>query len=263
MSAKPNLYIDMYKEIFEERVEGMGRRIDKIKSKNIKEGFIDRHLDLLSIDYCDVAIGEIILNLDNIKAKQYFYLSAKIQEVLFKKYDDKTIIVAPSFVTMNRYMKILLALISDNNSLVDSLAHLIGDRTKEEQEHGHPFSNNVGYAIKYILMNNYDKAKENIDILMSMKNQKDMSLRKEYVVVLKGIIDNDIETVNRGLKCMLEDYKKEREYKNSPNELFSIPVVGFAKLAIKQGIMINFNDSIAPKIMLENNNINYPEFSLI
>ncbi|MDT8717965.1 hypothetical protein IAI10_14970 [Clostridium sp. 19966] len=36
-------------------------------------------------------------------------MSSKIQKYIFLKYDDKSIKVSPSFITMNKYIKILTA----------------------------------------------------------------------------------------------------------------------------------------------------------
>ena len=263
MAKKSASYISVFPEIFQDCIDSIKNSQDKLMNKSVKEGFIDKHLNLLSLDYCDAAVGEFVLNSDLDKSKQYFYLSSKIQEYLFLKYDDKSIKVSPSFVTMNKYFKILTALISDNNVLVNSLAKLIGGRTKEELENGHPFTDNVGYIIKYIILEDYILARERIDLLEKAEDIKTKVFYRTYLKVLKGILETDTDSVNNGLQSMLEDYKKVREYKDLPEELFCIPVVGLAKLAVRQGISVNIDDPIAPRIMIEKQNIIYPEFNLI
>lgn len=257
-----NSYLNVLPEIFQKRKESIGKTINKIKTKSVKENFIDRHVSFLSLDYSTIAIGEWLLHHDVVATKQNFYLAAKIQEILFQKYDDKSMIVSSSFVNMSSYLKLLPALISDSNQIIDSLAKLIGNRPKEEED-GHPFADNVGYAIKYLLLNEDLKAKMHIDVLLGMENNKELKLRIGYGRVLKGILDVDEKAANEGLKVMLDCYKKDHEYKDSPEEFFSIPVLGFAKLAIRRGIKIYIDDTIVPKEMLETHEIEYPEIDYI
>jgi hypothetical protein len=262
MSKKLNSYINVFPEIFEECIDSIRNSQSKLKNKSVKEGFIDKHLDLLSLDYSDAAIGEFILNSDLVKSKQYFYLSGKIQEYLFLRYDDKSIKVSPSFVTMNKYFKILIALISDDDMLVNSLAKLIGDRNEEELNNGHPFTNNVGYIIKYIILKDYNSAKERVDFLEKDEVPNNEIFYRNYHRILKGILEKDADSVDKGLQSMLVDYKKMKAFKDSPEELFCIPVVGLAKLADRQGISVTIDDPIVPRVMLDKQNIIYPEFNL-
>lgn len=259
---KKDGYLNIFPEIFQERKESISRTIHKIKKNSVKENFIDRHVSSLAYGYNTIGMGEWLVNADVVAAKKNFYLEAKMQELLFKKYDDKSIIVSPAFVNMSSYLRLLSALISDSSQLIDSLANLIGNRPKEEED-GHPFADNVGYAIKYILLNEDAKAKIHIDTLLGMEKAEEMKLRIGYGRVLKAILDIDEKAVNEGLKVMIDCYKKDREYKDSPEEFFSIPVLGFAKLAIRRGIKIYINDTIAPKEILEMHGIEYPEIDYI
>ncbi|EGO62499.1 Imm49 family immunity protein [Acetonema longum] len=258
-----NSYLSAFPEIFQERKESVDTTVNKLKTGNVKNNFIDRHYSSLAYGYSTIGMGEWLLHSDAITAKKNFYLSAKLQEILFQKYDDKKIAVSPSFVVMSSYPRVLLALISDSYQLTDSLARLIGNRPKEERETGHPFADNVGYAIKHLLLNEDAKAKTHIDALLSMENDEELKLQIGYGKVLKGILDADENAVNEGLKVMTDCHKKDDEYKDSPEEFFSIPVLGLAKLAMRRGIKISIDDPIAPKEMLEHHEIEYPAIDFV
>lgn len=255
-------YLKVLPEIFQEREESINRTITKIKTNSVKVNFIDRHMSGLARGYETLGIGEWLLHADAIAAKKNFYLEAKIQEILFRKYDDKSMIVSPAYVNMSSYLRLLPALNSDSRELIDSLAKLIGNRPKAEAD-GHPFADNVGYAIKYLLLNKDTKAKIHIDILLGMENDEELKLRIGYGRVLKGIFDKDENSVNDGLKVMIDGYKKDNNYKDSPEEFFSIPVLAFAKLAIRKGIKVSIDDPIAPKEILAFNEIQYPVIDYI
>lgn len=256
-------YLKVFPEIFQERQEGLQKIIDKLKANSVKPNFVDSYVDLLASDYRCIGIGEWLLHADPVAAKKNFYLAAKIQEFLFQKYDDKSLLISPSFVVMSSYLKVLMAIISDSRKLINSLAILIGNRLKEEKEEGHPFADNVGYALKYLLLNDDEKAKSHIDALLNMEHNKNLKLRIGYGRVLKGILAADEKTVDEGLKVMIDGYKKDADYKGSPEEFFSIPVLAFAKLAIRRGIKVYINDPIAPKELLTTHEIEYPVIDYI
>lgn len=90
-----------------------------------------------------------------------------------------------------------------------------------------------------------------------------MKLYNGYGIVLRGIIERDEAVVHEGLEYMLECHKKIKEYKGSLEGLFSTPVLGLAKLAINQGVNVTIDDPIAPKIMLEKHEVDYPELEFI
>ncbi|OOE12566.1 hypothetical protein [Fictibacillus arsenicus] len=254
-------YLNSFPVIFLEHKQGINNKISKIKSKNVNPNFIDRYYDMLANDYCVIGIGEICLNNDILAAKKNFYLAGKIQEILFQKYDNKEMKISSSFVSvsMNKYNRLLLAILSDSEELTFSVSHLLGGRTKEETEHGHPFINNVGYTIKYIALNEDKKAMEYIENFKKIKYQKKVKPYENYIQVLNGIVERDESVVNEGLNLLIEEHKKN----HTINELISITALGLGKLAESKGIKVNINDQIAPYSVLKRDNINFPNLDFI
>lgn len=250
-------YIQYFPEIFKEIIEEQNEHIEDYRENGLP-GNAGYYYELLADGFRDIAIGEIVLNEDVIKSKQSFYLAGKMQEVLYLNYDIKKNGITGDCVNSNKYTSLFMALISDNEELINSLAGLFGGRIKEEEE-DHEFNKAVGYALKYILLDEMEKAKEPIDELKKLESRKDMKFYDGYSRVLDGIIEKDNQQVNESLIYMIQCHKKLKDdYADTPQELLSIPVLGLAKLAIRNGMEVNIDDTLAPSQLLESHIINYP-----
>ncbi|OAB45521.1 Imm49 family immunity protein [Paenibacillus glacialis] len=250
-------YLQHFPEIFDETIEDTNERIQRYRDNGLPKnaGF---YYELLADGFQDIAIGEIVLNGNVSKSKQSFYLAGKMQEVLYQRYDSKENDISSDYVTTDKHTRLLMALISGNEELINSLTTLFGGRIKEENE-DHELHKSVGYAMKYILLGEIEHAAEYVAVLKKLEGKKSMKLYNGYAKVLSGIIENDKIQVNEGLKYMIECHKKlEDDYGNTPQELLSIPILGLAKLAIRNDIAIDIDDSLVPMILLEQQEINYP-----
>lgn len=247
MTAKG--YIKYFPEIFLETVEDTNERIQRYRSNGLPKN-AGYYYELLADGFQDIAIGEIVLNADPIKSKQNFYLAGKMQEVLYRKYDNHQNDISSDYVTTDKYTRLFMGLISDNEELVHSLATLFGGRTKEEEE-DHEFHKYVGYTVKYLILGEEDQAKKYVDKLQQLGSQRFMKLYLGYLQVLKGILENNKTEVNEGLNYMIECHKRLKDdYGDTPQELLSIPVLGLAKLAIQQGMDVTLDNYLAPKDLL-------------
>jgi hypothetical protein len=255
-------YSNHFPEIYKEIKQSVIVKINKLQQKNINKSFIYKYYEMLANDFYALGIGEICLNQDNKGAKKYFYLAGKIQEILFQKYDLQEVGISSSFVTMNKYNRLLLAMLSDSEELTFSLAKLLGGRPEEENEHGNPFINNVGYAVKYLIIEENEKAAETIENLKNIKLIKDLKQYKDHVHVLKAILERDENAVNKGLRYIIENHKKNKLFKDTSEELISIIGLGLGKLAKIKGLNIHIDDEIAPSNFLEKDIIEYPSLDL-
>jgi hypothetical protein len=256
-------YLKLFPEIYEEIKQSITNKISKLQSTNINPNFIDRYYEMLANDYCNVGIGEICLNNNIVEAKKNFYMAGKLQESLFQKYDNKEIKVSSSFITMNKYKRLLLAILSDSEELTASLSKLLGGRIKEEKEHGHPFSDNVGYTVKFFTLNEDERAYESIGNLKKVQHQREVQPFKAHINVLVGILERNESIVNEGLYSMIESHKSNDMYKDTADELLSVEVLGFEKLAELKGLRVTINDEIAPYRVLKKDIIEYPKLDFI
>ncbi|MEO3943818.1 Imm49 family immunity protein [Gorillibacterium sp. CAU 1737] len=259
---KKSKYIQYFPEIFNETIEEKNEHIEDFR-KNGLPGNVGYYYELLADGFRDIAIGEIILNEDVVKSKQSFYLAGKMQEALYQNYDMKKNDITADCVNTNKYTALLMALISENEDLITSLAELFGGRIEEEEE-DHEFNKAFGYALKNILLGQMEDAKVFIAKLKSLEGSKEMKYYDGYSKVLDGIIEKDSHQVNENLTYMIQCHKKLKgEYGDTPQELLSIPVLGLAKVAARNGIEVNIMDTLTPSELLESHTINYPVVDFI
>ncbi|OAB45508.1 Imm49 family immunity protein [Paenibacillus glacialis] len=249
-------YIDYFSEIYARFIEKTEKRLENYRINGLPKN-VGFYYKLLRNGFMDIAIGEIILNKDIVKSKQYFYLVAKMQEVIFQKYDDK-FDISMDYVNTNSYGTLFMALISDNKDLINSLSALFGGRDKEEADDD-ILGKLVGYSVKHIILKEFDEAETYVIKLQELNQKSRMRLYKGYGIVLDGIIKKNKESVQEGLVYMLECHRKlTDDYGDTPEELLSIPALGLAKLAMNNGIEVEVDHILAPKVMLEQRDIQYP-----
>jgi hypothetical protein len=264
MAKRNRSYLDAFPEIFAETVERTARSVSNIRSKLSTPQNLYTPMYFLASEYETLGIAECVLHADIAKSKQNFYRSAKLKEFLILNYDAGGPVAVPKFaVAMNNYHTLFRALLSDNDDLINSLAHLIGGRPEEEAEHGHPFADNVGYAMKYILLGDYTKAQHHVDQLKAIADDPDLAFALGYATVFQGILLSDRQLVNEGLELQLELHKQDPDHQGLPEEIFSLQVLGLAKLALRQGIEVTLDDPITPQSLLQKHHIEYPSLDFL
>jgi len=256
-------YLDYIPEVMERFRRRADIKEKEIKQKKVPDNFISTYLDAIASSYSTLAVCEFLTNHNALKFKLYFHLAGKIQELSFHKYDDKSMIIDMGLVSWVHYQRFLMALLSDNKELIESLTNLVGGRPEVDKKKGSKLVNNVGYAVKYILLDDYDKAGKHVDVLKSIAGQKNMKLYNGFGGVLDGILKNDEEKVNKELEYMLQCHKKRRDHKDTPEQFLSIPALGLAKLAIIKGIKVTVENDLMPLELLERHDITYPELDFI
>ncbi|KNY28860.1 hypothetical protein [Pseudobacteroides cellulosolvens] len=255
-------YLEIFPEIYQEMIERVEKRIKKFKANGFPAN-VSFYLSGMVGDFRDLGIGEIILKEDFKKAKVYFYYAAKAQEAIYTMYDSKQNNISADFVSTVFYPKLFLALLSDQDKIIQSLAQLFGGREKEEIDDD-SIDKCIGYSIKYILLNQDITEKAYIKELKELSNAKELSWDKSYALTLLGIVNKDSSLVNEGLNFVVECHKKlKSDIKETPEELLCIPALGLAKMALKKGIDVSLNDSAIPMGVLEYYDIKCPEVDFV
>lgn len=256
MSKNNEGYITYFPEIYNEILEKTNKRLNRYNEKGLPPN-ASYYYKLLLNGFEDIAIGEIILNNDVIRAKQHFYLAAKMQEIIFQKYDNKENDIPSDYVTTDSYPTLYMALISGNKSLIRSLSALFGGRLQEETE-DFEINKLIGYSVKYLILGETDKATTQIKQFFGLKFKKYKQYYLSYASVLNGILEKDKIAVHDGLIKLLENHTKLDDYEDTPQILLSLPVLGLAKLAALNGLEFEIDSELAPKKLLEDIDINYP-----
>ncbi|WP_152559157.1 immunity 49 family protein [Tumebacillus flagellatus] len=264
---KKDKHWNLLPEIMEDHKDSIRLAIEKLKQKRVKENFIDSTYSSISSSYAELAMCELLLHGDVSKSKQYFYQAAVLRMFLLRAFDEKTMIVNKSYVSMSNFQKLFWAILSDNEELIVSFAQELGGRPEVEHEYGHPFSNHLGYALKFLILHDENQADKHIKPLLHLESldvqeedeQVDAELHSGFGIVLNGIVKGDANQVENGLLELLKAHRKNPEYHQSPEQYFAVEVLALAKLAKRYGLTVDLDDPLAPKEMLEHHEIDYPE----
>lgn len=260
MQKKLNNYTDTFLEIYNERREEIDEKINKYKTKGLPKGY-RRYYEWLERAFKVVGIGEIILNKDIIKTKENFYLSAYMRKVIYEKIDlERYIGDDYAYTFCEEIDSIFMALISENDDLIKSLIELSGNMKESDEilEISQIYIYNKLNAIKYILLKDFDKAKECVEKIKEISDDLYMKPYLDYEKILTAIINKNENELNKALKHLAENNHKLEEYKNSPEELFCLSALGLGKLAILSGMNVELDHPSAPKELLQKSEIVYP-----
>ncbi|MBA4544602.1 immunity 49 family protein [Thermoactinomyces daqus] len=231
-------------------------------------------LDHLSYLCYTIAIKKLILENDVIGYKQQLYKAGRYFE-LYVLAEPLNVPSHPRYVkgencfkgTANYYGDLYSALISQNPELIVSLAHLLGWRGEEEDfkiNDLNPENGHLGYAIKYIILQEDNKARAHLEALSRFRLHRYQKVDMEQrMAVLEGILDQDQEKVHDGLKQILRRHKKRIKQEDILGKFYDNAVAGLGWLAQYRGIKIEINDKLCPKEIFEYHEFPYPELEWI
>ena len=245
-------YRDSYGEIYV-RIKNI---IEKYNERCLSEGLPKDPSGLFSsgnLHMQSIAIGDYVVNKDIVSMKNRFYNAAKAKELLLKFFDAMKDARPTSRVSMITYDSLFEAIISDSKELMHSLASLMGGRGKLDSDGISTFAYHTGYVMKYLVLDNTEDVVKHVEAIDKLKKKPDLGYEK----VFKAIIEKDEKMLDEGLRYLIDRHKTNKEYKGTPDELFSIPAVALAKLAKLKGIKVEIDDEIAPAEVIEKHEVNY------
>ncbi|THD66714.1 hypothetical protein E7Z59_13095 [Robertkochia marina] len=171
------------------------------------------------------------------KAKQCFFLYGKVQEYLCK---STTVSMILGMTQDNTY-----ALLSDAKDLIYGMVNWKYAGYEKDIKKG-----SLKYIIPLVAIGEDDKALALLD-LFHLKHRK-MGLKEENEAIIRAIISGEAEEVNRLLQIFLlpRNHKKTNGIYQLRSELFSLPALGFAKLAWLRGVEVDIDHPLIPKALL-------------
>ncbi len=184
------------------------------------------------------------------KARQCFFLAARVDEYMSMKF-DRHIIDSGTF-------PISYALLSDNEAIIKRYAILknsINDTT------------NIGYqlanAVQNILLNRLDALDINICNLERFVKFPKFKWWAGSVEVFKGFRSSNINDIEAGLLQMLETHEKRSTDPLVPKFL-SIDTAGYCKLAWYKGYQIDLKTDFVPlELMQVQPLVHYKEYDFL
>ena len=256
-------YKEIYSEIFIEKKEELIEVLEDYKKKGLPKG-VGMYYEELKELFNAIAVGEWVYNKNAKDAKINFYLESNMQKEIFLKYNNDIYNISESLISPSFTSQALFAaLISDNEDTVLELAKRIGNNEIEQEGEGRIFYPNLNMSLKNIILKEIKEASRYLERLKSIAEYKDMKYYNGYEKVLSAILEKDKETVQKELTKMLDNHKKIRDYKQTPNELLSLEVIALAKLANNYELNISLDCELAPKELIERHTIEYPVIDFV
>ncbi|MBA4601547.1 hypothetical protein [Thermoactinomyces mirandus] len=230
-------------------------------------------LDSLSHLCYSMAVKRLVLEKNVIEYKQQLYKSGRylelyiLSERLNVPHHPRYVKGATNFKsTADYYGGFYSPLISQNKRLIESMAHLIGWRGEEDFKVNdlNPELGHLGFAVKYIVLREDEKAIEHLETLSHMKlHRMQKKSIEEDMFVLKGILEQNPEQVNEGLAQILKSVKEMRKRVNILGKFYAHPVAGLGWLAQYRGINVEIDDPLCPREIFQTHEFVYPEVDWI
>lgn len=195
--------------------------------------------------YNFIATYSLLIN-DFEESKKYFYKGAKIVCETFKifkeDYYPHLVKKEPIPFTSLFVKSFLDAILCDSEELLMDYARTIEDMGVTDP----PFNNEINYALKYLILEDFTKAKEHAVKAHQLKYFK--LPYKGFSHVVMGILEKDVDLVNEGIALRLKHH--ERENKNSIFYSTSIEATALAKLATRFGVTPDTSSAFINKALL-------------
>ena len=147
----PRVYNDYIEMLTEDTVEGLPSN-----PSNFFSG-------LSTGTFKTLGICEYVINHDISALKKYFYNSVVAAQRVLELHDADNGLRVTTGVSMMNFWSLYQGIISGNSEAVNQFAQLMGGRDKMEKKRTTIHVYNIGYALKYIVMDNLEKAREFID----------------------------------------------------------------------------------------------------
>ena len=225
--------VEDLKTLYEEFLVSRKEELEELKIEGFPENPV-RYLTGITGDYKIIAMGEYVLNHDINKAKNLYYnIGMGLKEgidLIYDKYSDKT-------VGMTYHLDMYYGILSDNKELIIDLFERLGKR--KEDDHGHIETRMNGWALKYMILGEDDKALEYIEKLEKRKGRRGLE------IVFRGILDNDIDKIHEGLDFMVKKHRRSKVF-GGYHKIFNYEVIAIAKVAEMRGFDVKFDNPMAP-----------------
>ncbi|QKG85642.1 hypothetical protein GXN76_15100 [Kroppenstedtia pulmonis] len=208
-----------------------------------------------------IAIKTLLIDQDVVEFKRLAYLMGKCIEAIFfvepfntpesshyTKYFDGVSISADQHA-------FYWALISGQEALIESLAHLMGHKGEDwEVEQARKDMAYMGFAMKYLLLKEDDRAASYVKPLQKKKTLP--KYWKAHLQILQGILEQDTEKAQAGLEEGIQ--RKPLTGEQYFYDLLNVPLIGYGLLARRRGLDVSLDHPKAPQVVFEHHGIEYP-----
>lgn len=224
-------------EIYRNTIKREREALDRINSDSTEEIQSKSDKDMLWYYNETFALNAFFLEQDIRKAKEHFYICARIDEYLTKRYDARILDYGVNHVSY--------AILCDNAEFIQryaSLSHPWYDHTIK--------SGSLTHAMQNIVREDWDSLRNDIATYERITSTQKGKINIPDLMFFKGVLNRDEQTVLGALQLLLKDHKKRNKHSGIAQNYISIPAIGYAKLAWLKGIEVQIDHPLIPKELL-------------
>lgn len=227
------------------------------KIKNHHKLKID--LSVYALCYNDSAIGEWLLyqNVREFKIKMYMYAELRKKIIGLHTYQTPYL---DYFTSINNLYPLIESISSDNWDTVKQYAKVIV--CTEDDKKDNPLEYNLLHIVKNLILEQ-DTSNTYITELENLRSNKEYEIFSGYINTVLGICTKNNSMTEHGLETLVSQYINYEFDDMSLTKYLCVPAIGLAKLAIKKGLDIHFEHELAPKTLINFDEINYPKVEVL
>lgn len=199
------------------------------------------------------------------RAKVYFYKASKIQEWFYKNFGNAEYNIPSGEITTYSFETLYYAVLSGCNEQMICMANYLGSFEEEEKMECNLANTLLGYALKYVVLDDVENAKEYIKQLEENKTKRGM---KQYVeghaCAFEGLVLREEEKFNKGLEFMLKHHvSRMKRDGRKIEQYFAYDSVALAMLAKERGINIVVKHELLSEEYLQETDVDYSKIEEI
>lgn len=254
--------IELFEKLQKESIDDIKNLYGLIEQK---KGNLVGIVGLLRIDYMILGETAISYKQQYDIAKENFFISSKMQEWFYRMYKDKMYNIDSSEVTTYSYETLYLAVLSGCKEQMIIMANYLGSFDEEEKKECCLTNTLLGYALKYVILDDIVNAMRYINQIEANKSKRGMKQFADgQARAFKGLVQRDEKEFNQGLEFMLKHHVARMKRDGKELEQYcAYDSLALAMLAKERGINITVKHELLPEEYLEETDIDYSAIEVI
>jgi hypothetical protein len=209
---------------------------------------------LLSAEYRFLAVADYILDHDIESFGQKMGEASRFYLDMQRRYDNGDPIDW-SFMSMIGARPVFDALAGGHRDLAEGIAARMGGREPIEQRNDRPIDIALGYAVKWLILDEPAKARSYIEDLAAICRYAEFRNFAGYPFVLQAVLDDDGYSLETAFTELLDGHRRDTADLNglfwgSEDEVLACWALGLANLARWRGLDVTPEDQLIPKDLL-------------
>jgi hypothetical protein len=177
-----------------------------------------------------------------------------LKESLIDRCDAGEPIGDGSYASMMAYRDLFDALACADFELAHRFAMKIGGRTKLERRFDHPFTRDIGYALKYLVLLPNDQATNAINAFRTRCAGKGSGSYAGYATCMEGILNGSADLFAEGVREILRVHKRLSStghmFSLTPDEVICTWGLGLVNLGFSRGLSAHFESPFIPQALI-------------